>query len=758
MKELVLCSLLLFSFPLVTYVSTLPAKTFRNEITEWGDQSLRSYTEFIDYRRKFGANELVVISWPGCDLNDTRVGKVTAKIESELAGQVQRVSNGQRLYWNLRDQAGLSEKAALSRLRNVFLAESGFGTAVGFEISKSARLHRGDVIQKLNPILESSGVDPQKVIFAGLGHNLYSLDKDGLESPFRMVPQIVLLAFLLTVFFVRNLWLALFINALGMYTGCLSFNIIYAANVNMDAIIWPLPTLTMLLTVSASLHFLSYFKKAAEATTLPTESDQGIHWQYRREVARKALRFSIKPMLCCAITTVVGLLSLLLSFSQPVRQFGLFGALSLLSSIALLLVWFPAFLTLIGYAEKHATKQREQSQPADLWNFLAGFTYQFRWGIVVTCMVALIGCVWGIPNVKTGSNLENFFPAGDSVLLQTAAMEKQVGPLASIELLLQFKNANPDNDWLRTKGIRALSSRIKKRTEVESCLSAATFAPLLKRRRQTGIDRVIENTKLDRLKDEMVKAGLLYIDPDESQQTWRVSCRYGLQNSINVDEVARQLRSITEELFIRNDKLILAGEQLDVSTTGEFVLFDRVDRDFFQQLLLTYVSAFCIIMLIVLIVLRNLRLSLIALMPNLFPAVIVLGGAGFLAKSLDVASLMTASVALGIAVDDTLHFLLWNAKQTVSTAAKESEQLQDLIAQRMRYCGQAMLQTSVILGASIVLFAFCGFLPTVRFGILLSAMIFAALIGDLLFLPALLACFGEKPTVNQRPEDHRTRT
>ena len=747
MKELALFSLLVLSFPLVAFVSTLPPQTFRNEITEWGDQKSQAYTDFVDYRNQFGANELVVLSWPGCDLYDPRVEEVTAKIETQLVGQVQQVSSGQRVFWDLQDKAGLSKNAALRRLRNVFLAETGFGTGVGFRIAESDRSHRGEVIEKLDSILKSSGIDPQQTIFAGLGHNLYSLDKAGLESPFRMVPQIIMSAFLLTLFFVRNIWLALFINAIGIYTGCLAFNIIYLADVDMNAIIWPLPTLTMLLTVSASLHFLSYFKKATEATPLPTELPTDNRWQYRRQVARKALQLSLKPMLCCTITTVVGLLSLLLSFSQPVRQFGLFGALSILAALVLLLVSFPAFLTLIGYAEKHSAKYSERSRQktsVDHWNWLAHFTYRFRWTIVVACVTATITCALGIPKVKTGSNLQNFFPAGDPVLQQATAVEQQVGPLASIELLLHFKNVNTDNDRLRMEGLQALGSRIMNQTEIKSCLSAATFAPELKRRRQSEIRKSIEHTRLERLKEEMVETGLMHIAPYKSEATYRVSCRYGLADSIKIDKVGHQLRNITNDLFNRDGQMVLDGEQLEVSTTGEFVLFNRVDQEFFRQLMLTYATAFGVIMLIVLIVLRNLRLSLIALLPNLFPAVAVLGVAGFLVKSLDVASLMTASVALGIAVDDTLHFLLWNRKKTDPAAKEESERLHDLIEERLRYCGQAMLQTSVILGGSIVLYAFCGFLPTVRFGILLSAMIFAALIGDLLFLPALLACFGKK--------------
>ena len=114
--------------------------------------------------------------------------------------------------------------------------------------------------------------------------------------------------------------------------------------------------------------------------------------------------------------------------------------------------------------------------------------------------------------------------------------------------------------------------------------------------------------------------------------------------------------------------------------------------------------------------------------------------AGFLGFSLDVASLTTASVALGIAVDDTLHFLLWH-RETLKRNRSHGSKIQpkEAIDSTLRYCGTAIVQTSMILGLSIVLYAFCGFLPTVRFGILLSAMMLAALIGDLLLLPALLA-------------------
>ena len=222
-----------------------------------------------------------------------------------------------------------------------------------------------------------------------------------------------------------------------------------------------------------------------------------------------------------------------------------------------------------------------------------------------------------------------------------------------------------------------------------------------------------------------------------------MSCRYSVFEKLDLPEQTWKLKRIADEVFVRDGQMILANETLATTVTGEFVLFDFVDSQFFKELLMTYLTAFAVITLTVLVVLRSMKATLIGLLPNLFPALVVLGTVGLLGYSLDVASLTTASVALGIAVDDTLHFLLWHHE---AEQRKQKSKPLDSVCSALRYCGTAMIQTSLILGLSIVLYAFCGFLPTVRFGALLSAMMFAALVGDLLLLPALIA-FGDSKSM-----------
>ena len=133
-------------------------------------------------------------------------------------------------------------------------------------------------------------------------------------------------------------------------------------------------------------------------------------------------------------------------------------------------------------------------------------------------------------------------------------------------------------------------------------------------------------------------------------------------------------------------------------------------------------------------VLRSIRAGLIAMIPNVFPPLVVFGAMGWLGFSIEVGSVMTASVALGIAVDDTLHFLTWYRRGTLAGMSRYAA-----IRFAFGHCAKAMIDTSLICGLGVVPFLFGVFMPTVKFALLLLIMLLTALLGDLILLPAILA-------------------
>ena len=134
------------------------------------------------------------------------------------------------------------------------------------------------------------------------------------------------------------------------------------------------------------------------------------------------------------------------------------------------------------------------------------------------------------------------------------------------------------------------------------------------------------------------------------------------------------------------------------------------------------------------LVLRSVRAGLLAMIPNIFPTAVILGLMGWLRAPIDIGSVMTASIALGIAVVDTMHLLSWFRREVSAGQPPHSA-----VRRALRHCAPAMVQTSMICGIGMLVFVFSSFMPASRFSWMVFILLMTALLGDLLILPALLA-------------------
>ena len=127
------------------------------------------------------------------------------------------------------------------------------------------------------------------------------------------------------------------------------------------------------------------------------------------------------------------------------------------------------------------------------------------------------------------------------------------------------------------------------------------------------------------------------------------------------------------------------------------------------------------------------------MLPNVFPAAVIFGWMGWTDRIVDIGSMMTASVAMGIAVDDTVHFLTWFRRGNAAGMSRA-----EAVLYSYRRCALAMTQTTLIAGLGLVIFSLSSFQPVAQFGLLMFLLLLAALVGDLIFLPSLLASSAGK--------------
>ena len=168
--------------------------------------------------------------------------------------------------------------------------------------------------------------------------------------------------------------------------------------------------------------------------------------------------------------------------------------------------------------------------------------------------------------------------------------------------------------------------------------------------------------------------------------------------------------------------------------TGMVPLVYKTQRELLKSLNESIMWATVLIAVVMMFLLKSPIAGLISMIPNVFPIVIIFGALGWLGIKVDIGIMMSASVALGVAVDDTIHFLTWFRRGIKLGLGR----VQAVMLAYDR-CATAMLQTTIIGGLGLAVFATSTFTPTQQFGYLMISMLGAALIGDLLLLPAILA-------------------
>jgi len=232
---------------------------------------------------------------------------------------------------------------------------------------------------------------------------------------------------------------------------------------------------------------------------------------------------------------------------------------------------------------------------------------------------------------------------------------------------------------------------------------------------------------------------------------WRISVRvWALQKSdidyfllinsvkdvVNKMITSDQLKAIADPLQdgINQEKFAdveVAG--VDAVYTGMVPLVYQTQHKLIEGLIHSLILAFVSIAAVFCLILKSPTAGFIAMVPNVFPVIIVFGFMGLNGTLVDVGTMMTASVALGVAVDNTMHYLTW-FREAVDRGMKPKE----AALEGYERCATAMTETTLIGGLGLSAFMFSTFTPTQMFGIMMLAILGVSIIGDLIFLPAIL--------------------
>lgn len=705
-----------------------------NSIDQWLPKNCEATDAYYQFRRLFGSDETALVSWVGCTLDDPRLERFAQILEGKDDGpeafpysnRIAYLTTGQRVYEQLRSSDGISQDLALYRLRSVLVGPDRQTTCAVVTLATDNPNERAEVVAAIRQVaVERCGVDADDLRLTGDAVISVGIDTEGNQAVDQLVWLSAAMAFCVAWICLRSIKLAILVFVLSQYCLGVSEAIVYYTGGSMNLLVVMVPVLVYVLAVSASVHLLNYYREA-------------VHRLGPTDAPREALKAGWQPCLIAAVTTALGLGSLCVSHVIPVKTFGIYGSTGVLVSFGVLVLLLPAATVkfpLVPRIKNRLETSSDKPERRRIFAPIADSVIRRPLLVIVPFAAAFAVLGVGLTKIQTSVQPVRFLPPDSRWISDMYWYSDNVGPLASAEIVIALRDDCGLEFGDRMRVVRDVQMRVAEVDRVKGAVSCATFAPKLGSFRpgrialSQRVGRVVKDRLLDEHRDEFVKGR--YLAEDGGWEMWRIQARVSRFSDLDYEAFLQQLDSEIQPILTAAR---IPSEAVRVTYTGGVPLVFAAQRELLNALLFSFTLAVCLVAIVMALVLRSLSAGLLAMVPNVFPALATFGVMGWMGALVDVGAMMTASIGLGIAVDDTLHFLTWYRRAIDDGAGRK-----EAVRSAYRRCAAAMVHTTVIAGLSLFVFYFSEFQPVSQFGLLLFMLLATALVGDLLLLPALLA-------------------
>ena len=741
-----LAALLLLTGIAGFYYVTLPTETSVESLIIENDPDLLFYEKF---KEQFGEDEFLVVGIPTTDVFDPQVlqfiRQQTEKLEAlNEIKEVVSLSNVddfvgsesdfivQPLIEQLPEDDVSKERLCQRAQANTLIRESLLNpesTATLFFIRPISRpddpKYDERLVSKVEQIFKEIGPPWANYEYhlAGWLVTDVNLSRSMNRDMLTFMPLTYLLLISLVSFALRNRWAV--ILAITNVSICLIWTLALLNMIGgaMSPITSILPPLMMALAVSDSIHiFVAFLKYDRRRKSLQSVM--------RETVGKLAL-----PCFLTSFTTAIGFLSLAVSDVPPISNFGIAAAGGMMAEFALSMTIIP--LGLYFLRNKISLKQPSVAETSFFHSKLERFAEalpRYRNPLLLSSSALIIVSLILSAQIKVETNLLEYFKQSSPVRQASNFIDKQLGGVETFEISL---STEIDDYFLDPEALQIIE-KIEKFLKQQQIVSSVTSVNDFFREMNKAFHS--ENIEWLKLPDsrEMTAQYLLLYDGDDldylldEQRRWvRISARITEHNSskvaVYIDELQNYLNTLTSDSPIQAQ---VTGKTLIANKLIDFIISSQV-----QSLSL----AFVLIFLLMLRIFRSWKLGLISVIPNMLPILLNFAVMGLCGVPLNSATAIIAAVAIGIAVDDTIHFICQYQQQRQAGYSTEASIQKAVVVK-----GTPIIMTSLIMTGGFGILLFGSFVPTIQFGILSALIMLFAVISDLIVLPALLLKFDSK--------------
>ena len=435
------------------------------------------------------------------------------------------------------------------------------------------------------------------------------------------------------------------------------------------------------------------------------------------------------PIFLTSLTTTIGFATLTLSEVIPVLTLGIATASGATLAFIISVVWMPSVLLLLKKEFKSEIIEKSKKQkPLGYGKFIVKHDKKIA---IITILIFAILAI-GLFKVKIDSNTIRYFDKSVEIRQSTEfIMENITGPMV-YEIVVDSKEEGGIKNPTFLKTVELFYKDFQE--QYPDARHLLSLMDTIKR-----FNKVVNNTNEIPNNQNLIAQYLLL---------YSLSLPQGMEINDKMDIKEQRLR-ITARIDIVDTSKDL--EMIDyisewwtqtpysASVQGQTAMFAHMQTDVTNTLIYSLSLAIFLVSLIMLLIFKRFKILWVFILPNILPVILVIGLMGWIGITIDIGVAIAGAIIIGVAVDDTIHFLV-----KYFEARKRGLSMEETFDEVLRYAGKAILFTTIILSIAFSLFSFSTFTPNQNFGIVTAFALIIAFVVDLVLLPALLSIADKK--------------
>lgn len=465
-----------------------------------------------------------------------------------------------------------------------------------------------------------------------------------------------------------------------------------------------------------------------------------------------------KPSFFVVITTIAGFSSLVFSNILPIINFGWMMSVGITVSLILTFILFPIVLILLKKSEVETFSKEE----VPFTSKVAKVAYKYKKTILVMTVLFVVFAMTGASKLRVENSFIDYFKKDTQIYQGMAVIDQKLGGTTPLDVILTFKDGSDEINSVDVAAVEDeelddfadefeeseedkekywfTQAKMQKIKEVHDYLDS--LEPVGKVLSLATVGEIVKSLNNGEVADGFTLA-LLYKElPDEFRKIILSPYLDIEKNQVRIStRVIDSMPNLQRDLLLKkidNDlSRMINSEYEEYKVSNLLVMYNNMLQSLFTSQIKTIGIVVLILFAMFLILFRNLKVAIIAIIVNTTPVSVIFGFMGWMNIPLDMMTITIAAISIGIAVDNTIHYI-----HRFTLEHKQTNDTKISMFNSHSSIGRAMFYTSTIIMIGFSVLVLSNFMPTIYFGILTMIAMLMAILADLLLLPVLLLIFG----------------